>query len=72
MSIPLHRLAGCQKLASSCKEAPAWNRGATLWIAALPPSALHTARQSPRWPELDQADRLYPTALTALRAFRAR
>jgi sulfate permease, SulP family len=48
------------------------DRGVSLWIAALPPSALLTARQSPRWSELDQADRLYPTALTAVRAFRAR
>jgi high affinity sulfate transporter 1 len=48
------------------------DRGVSLWIAALPPNALLTARQSPRWAELDQADRLYPTALTAVRAFRAR
>jgi hypothetical protein len=42
-----------------------------LWIAALPPNALLTARQTPRWSELDQTDRLYPTALTAVRAFRS-
>jgi sulfate permease, SulP family len=47
------------------------DRGVT-WIAALPPKALHTARQTPRWQELDQADRLYPTAHAALRAFHAR
>ena len=48
------------------------DRGVSLWIAALPPKALHTARQTPRWRDLDQAGRLYPTALTALRAFRTR
>jgi sulfate permease, SulP family len=48
------------------------DRGVSVWIAALPPSALLTARQTGRWAELDQADRLYPTALTAVHAFRAR
>jgi hypothetical protein len=47
------------------------DRGVTVWVAALPPTALQLARQTPRWQELDQADRLYPTAGAALRAFQA-
>jgi hypothetical protein len=46
--------------------------GVTVWIAALPPKALHTGRQLPRWRELEQSGRLFPTAMAALRAFRAR
>jgi sulfate permease, SulP family len=45
------------------------DRGASLRIAALPPRALRTARQTPRWQELEEAGRLYPTALAAAQAF---
>jgi Sulfate permease family len=45
-------------------------RGVTLWIVALPPNALELAKQTPRWRELVQANRLYPTALAAVSAFR--
>jgi MFS superfamily sulfate permease-like transporter len=31
------------------------DRGVSLWMAGLPPNALLTARQTPRWAELDQA-----------------
>lgn len=37
--------------------------GATLWIAALPPRALQAARQLPRWDELEESGRLFPTAM---------
>jgi sulfate permease, SulP family len=48
------------------------DRGVSVWMAAVPPNALLTAGQTLRWAELDQADRLYPTALTAVHAFRGR
>jgi SulP family sulfate permease len=44
-------------------------RNVSLWIAALPPRALATARLTPRWEELDAAGRLYPTALSALHRY---
>jgi sulfate permease, SulP family len=47
-------------------------RDVELWIAALPPVALRTARQTPRWREFDDAGRVYPTALAAVAAFRER
>ena len=46
-------------------------RGVELWVAALTPMALEMARKLPRWPELDEAKRLYPTSLAALNAYRA-
>jgi SulP family sulfate permease len=46
--------------------------GTTLWIAALPPRALHAARQLPRWSELERSGRVFPTAMAAVRAFRDR
>jgi sulfate permease, SulP family len=46
------------------------DRNVGLWIAALPPETLRLARQAPRWRELAQASRLFPTALAAVRAFR--
>jgi sulfate permease, SulP family len=45
-------------------------RGVALWVVAVPPQALKLARQAPRWQELAEAGRLYPTALAAVRAFR--
>jgi MFS superfamily sulfate permease-like transporter len=47
-------------------------RGAVLWTAALPPMALETARKTPRWAELDELRRVFPTSLAAVRAFRQR
>lgn len=43
-----------------------------LWIAAFPPRALATARQLPRWNELEERRRIHPTALAAVAAFRER
>jgi hypothetical protein len=48
------------------------SRGVTFWLAALNPRMLATARLLPRWRELDGSGRIYPTALAAVRAFRAR
>ncbi len=45
--------------------------GATLWIAALTPDVLRLARQTPRWAELDDANRLHRTARAAMEAFRS-
>ena len=42
------------------------------WVAALTPKALATARLLPQWKELDDAGRIHPTALAAVRAFRQR
>jgi SulP family sulfate permease len=47
-------------------------RGVTFWVAALPPRATETATLLPRWQELVEAGRVYPTALAAVRAFRQR
>jgi len=46
------------------------DRDVDLWIAALPPNTLRLAQKAPRWPELVQASRLFPTALAAVSAFR--
>jgi sulfate permease, SulP family len=46
------------------------DRDIRLWVVALPPATLQIARQTPRWQELAEASRLYPTALSALGAFR--
>jgi high affinity sulfate transporter 1 len=46
-------------------------RGVVFWIAGLTPRARATAEQLPRWRELDDAGRIQPTALAAVRAFRA-
>jgi sulfate permease, SulP family len=48
------------------------SRGVTFWLAGLPPGALATARQLPRWREFDEAGRIHPTALAAVRAYRRR
>jgi hypothetical protein len=45
-------------------------RDVTLWIAAVPPRALETARLLPRWSEFAAAGRLYPTTLAAVRHHR--
>jgi hypothetical protein len=45
-------------------------RDVTLWIAAVPPRALETARLLPRWSQFAAAGRLYPTALAAVRHYR--
>jgi MFS superfamily sulfate permease-like transporter len=47
------------------------DRGVTLWVAGLPPRSLAFARQLPAWQRLDDAGRLFPTALAAVRAYRA-
>ena len=47
-------------------------RGVTFWVAALTPRALATAKLLPLWKELDDAGRIHPTALAAVRAFRQR
>jgi SulP family sulfate permease len=47
-------------------------RGVTLWIAALPPKALATARLLPRWRELETAGHLFPTTLAAVKSYRDR
>jgi len=52
-------------------EAELGTRGVRCWIAALPTSSLETARQLPRWEEMAAGGRLFPTALAAVRAFRA-
>ena len=42
-------------------------RGVTLWIAALPPRALATARQLPGWADRgSRAGRMFPTSLAAV------
>ena len=46
-------------------------RDVELWIAALPPRSLATARKTPRWAEMEAAGRVHPTALAAVRRFRA-
>jgi high affinity sulfate transporter 1 len=46
--------------------------GIELWLAGFPPRALATARQLPRWQELEERGRIHPTALAAVAAFRAR
>lgn len=51
-------------------EAELVARGVTFWVAALPPRALETARQLPRWDDLSTAGRIFPTALAAVRHFR--
>ena len=43
-------------------------RGIALWVVAIPPDALKLARQTPRWQEVADAGRLYPTALAAVRS----
>ncbi len=50
-------------------EAEYDGRGVTLCLAGLPPAALATAHQLPRWQELRAAGRLFPTSLAAVRHF---
>jgi high affinity sulfate transporter 1 len=45
-------------------------RGVEVWIAALPPRALAATQKLPRWDEFVQGERVYPTALAAVTAFR--
>ena len=45
-------------------------RGAGVWIAALPPHTLSTSKQLPLWAGLAQNKQLYPTTLAALIAYR--
>ena len=45
-------------------------RGVKLWIAALPPRALATAELTPRWLELVDDGRLFPTTLAAVKSYR--
>jgi MFS superfamily sulfate permease-like transporter len=52
-------------------EAELGERGVHCWIAGLPPQTLATARQLPRWDEMVNDRRLFPTTLSAVRAFRA-
>jgi SulP family sulfate permease len=46
------------------------DREVKLWIVALPPATLRMARQTPRWQELADSSRLFPTSLAAVRSFR--
>jgi hypothetical protein len=52
-------------------EAELIARGVQCWFADLPPQTLATARQLPRWDEMVADGRLFPTAVAAVRAFRA-
>ncbi len=45
------------------------SRGVTLWVAALPPRALDTARQMPGWAAAEAAGRIHPTSLAAAKAY---
>jgi MFS superfamily sulfate permease-like transporter len=47
-------------------------RGITVWIAALPPRALATAKLTVRWDELRRNGQLFPTTLGAIHAYRGR
>ena len=50
-------------------EVAPWARGYDrAWLA----KALVTARQLPRWQEVEEQGRFHPTALAAVAAFRAR
>ena len=40
-------------------------RNVTLWVAALPPRALETAKQMPGWADAVAAGRVFPTSLAA-------
>ena len=44
------------------------SRRAAVWIAAVPPQTLAVARDMPRFVDIEQAGRVFPTALAALRA----
>ena len=46
-------------------------RGATMWVAALPPRAFATVRETPRWATIEATGIMFPTSLAAVRAFRA-
>ena len=46
-------------------------RGVTLWVAALPPKALATAKLTPRWNELVRDGRVYPSVLATIHAYRS-
>jgi hypothetical protein len=48
------------------------DRGVTVWIAALPPRALATARLTARREELERDNRLFPTTLGAIHTYRSR
>ncbi len=52
-------------------EAELIARGVRCWFANLPPQTLATARLLPRWDEMTADGRLFPTALAAVRAYRA-
>ena len=44
-------------------------RGVALWVGALPPRSLATARQLPGWTAAEAEGRVFPTALAAVRAY---
>ena len=46
-------------------------RGAELWIAAIPPRTLAVARQAENWDRYERAGRIHPTSLAAIRAYRS-
>ena len=48
------------------------SRGATVWFAAFTPAVHEVARQLPVWADIVAQERVYPTALAAVHAFRAR
>jgi MFS superfamily sulfate permease-like transporter len=43
--------------------------GVELWVAALTPRALATARQLPHWSDAERDGRIFPTSLAAVRAY---
>jgi sulfate permease, SulP family len=44
-------------------------RAVSLWVAALAPRAMATARQLPGWAEAERAGRIFPTSVAAVRAY---
>ena len=45
------------------------SEASTLWFAGLPPQAMATAEQLPRWHELRDAGHVHDSALAAVRAY---
>lgn len=51
-------------------EAELAARGVELWLVALSPQVMATARQLPRWADAAASGRIHPTALAAVRDYR--
>ncbi len=45
------------------------SRNVEVWFAAMPPQTLATASKAPRWREFEEAGRIHPTSLAAVRAY---